>query len=265
VGHFLTVNGTEVFYNTWGDSGAWVTLINGYTRSSRDFARLARLIAQNGQRVLVFDNRGAGRTVVAEPFSFCDMVEDVLALWSALGIESSHLLGISMGGMLAQHLAVHYPDKISKLILVATASSEEWLNQENQTVWDKDIFESLRPFFSPLFFESHRMLIQAMAKSIADEVARGNLIERAAWQRKALARFDITPLVGHITAETLIIHGSGDGIIPVAAARDLARFINGARLKELEGIGHMVLAEASDCLIDSVTSFLSDRDNASPV
>ena len=103
--------GAIINFDVVGDQGPWVTLINGHTRSSNDFRMMGRIFSQAGMRVLVLDNRGAGKSQVSRPFTITDMCGDVVALWDYLEIEKSSLLGISMGGFISQGIFIYTPGK----------------------------------------------------------------------------------------------------------------------------------------------------------
>ena len=97
-GAFLeNADGSRVCYQTLGEGRApWITLINGYTRAWTDFRSMAKRWTESGFSVLACDNRGAGQTTVAGPFTLDDIASDVIGLWDHLGIASSSVLGISM-------------------------------------------------------------------------------------------------------------------------------------------------------------------------
>ena len=98
----LICDGAEIYYEEVNpNSSNVVTLVNGHTRTSSDFRMMARILGEAGLRVLALDNRGAGKTKVSRPFSIDDFCNDVVALWDALKIQSSSLLGISMGGFIS--------------------------------------------------------------------------------------------------------------------------------------------------------------------
>ena len=83
----------SIYYETHGESGDWVTLINGHTRTVRDFKMFTKKLIASGFRVLVADNRGAGETETSFPFTLEDIAEDIHDIWEELNIDKSHVLG----------------------------------------------------------------------------------------------------------------------------------------------------------------------------
>ena len=124
-------------YEVWGEDGQWVTLINGHNRSLSDFRLFGRYLVGRGWRVLVLDNRGAGQTKTLAPFSMADMVSDVGALWEAEAVARTRLLGISMGGFIAQALAVEKAARVAGLVLVSTAMNQRHICRDDQS-WTND-------------------------------------------------------------------------------------------------------------------------------
>lgn len=256
---FLTRGPHSIYYETIGETGPWICWVNGHTRSSRDFRLLARYFADQNYRSLIFDNRGSGQTQSSLDFSTNDLVEDILSLWDHCGIERSHLVGISMGGMLSQVFAASYPSRIDHLILVSTAPSFEFLASPSFQPWG-DSLESvenrLKSYVSPAYYARNKLLIQAMSKQILASIQNENFESRAKAQHDAIKGLDNRPILGRIQALTLIIHGSDDAVIPVAAARMLAADIEGSELEIIEGGGHLLLAEDSKKLGQTIINFL---------
>jgi len=116
----ITVGGLDINYKILG-SGEPLLLIIGLSFSLLDWGtEFPNLLAEHYQ-VILFDNRDAGETSQAiAPYTLVDMTTDTAGLLNALNIPKAHVLGVSMGGMIAQHLALHFPDKVNKLILGCT-------------------------------------------------------------------------------------------------------------------------------------------------
>jgi len=234
-----------IHYEVWGDAGDWVTLVNGHTRPLNDFRMLGRHLAGQGHLVLALDNRGAGSTETTGPFTLADMTADVTALWDALGVTQSHLLGVSMGGFIALSLALAQPASVRRLVLVSTAMSQELIHRDDSH-WEADparVEAKLAPYFTEDFRRRNSVLVKSMVKQIAKAVAEGGFAERSEQQRRAIAGFDVASRLSELQAPTLVIHGTEDRIIPVAAARALEAAIPDARLALLPGAGHLLLAE----------------------
>lgn len=242
----LTRNKATINYEVWGEQGPWLTLINGHTRPLNDFRLLGRHLQSLGFRILVFDNRGAGETRVLAPFTMADLVNDAVALWQLLGINSTGLLGISMGGFIAQTLALEHKNYVNTLVLVSTAASDSWLSK-HEAPWTANIDEvqaKLSAYFTPGFFQRNQPLIKSMAKQIAKNVAEGDFVSRAKMQREAIQGFDARSRLNTLNCPTWVIHGLEDEIIGIKAAQELAQLIPSAQLSAINDAGHLLLAEA---------------------
>jgi|LauGreDrversion4_2_1035121.scaffolds.fasta_scaffold09212_2 3-oxoadipate enol-lactonase len=251
--------GVELNYEVWGDQGQWVTLINGHNRSLTDFRLCGRYLVERGWRVLAVDNRGAGLTKTQAPFTITDMVEDIGAIWEAEAITRTRLMGISMGGFLAQILAVERAARVAALVLVSTAMTQVHIRRDD-TPWspDPEVSEAkLKPYFTPEFGRRNELLIRSMAKQIAKSVADGDFASRSDAQRQAMAGLDLSDVTPRIKAPTLVIHGEDDQIIPVEAAEELAANIKGARLELFPEAGHLLLAERPKELYARIAQFFS--------
>lgn len=256
---FVTRDSCNLYYETLGEAGPWLTLINGHTRSSRDFRLLAGNLAKQGLRCLLFDNRGSGDTVCDTSFTLKDIAEDVVFLWNELGIQGSIVMGLSMGGIVSQILQHLAPSKVQGLILVSTGSSEQSLSQEAFEPWgqtEESVERKLRAYFTESFLGRNKILVQAMAKQILIGITSDDFERRAQSQREAMRAVDTKAYLGKVSCPTLIIHGTDDRIIPFAAGEELHRLIPGSELKTLEGIGHLVLAEYSKNLAQDVLAFI---------
>jgi 3-oxoadipate enol-lactonase len=254
----LELPDVSLFYETSGEKGPWITLVNGHTRSSRDFKLLARSLAAAGFQVLTFDNRGSGQTQSKGPFTCQDMVKDVFALWDKFGIKGSFLVGISMGGMISQFVAAERPSAVTGLILISTGSGDADLNPLSFGGWGRtqgEVLERLSHYVTADFKARNKLLIDAMAKQILQSIQNEGFEERANAQRIAMKGIDTSPVLGKISCPTLILHGELDEIIRIEAAYGLTRQIDKAELKVLPGRGHLLLAEDSKTLADDIIEF----------
>lgn len=253
---FIDVPNAQLYYETNGETGPWITLINGHTRSSKDFRLLARSLAEAGFQCLTFDNRGAGQTRALAAYTFTDMVQDVYALWEKFGIKKSFVVGISMGGMISEIIASERD--ISGLLLISTGAGQQDLNPIGSAPWGTtldDVATRMSHYFTPAFAGRNKLLIDAMNKQILLAIQNDGFEERALEQRAAIEGIDNQPLLECIKSPTLIIHGSDDQIIKVEAAHNLSVSIPNAELKVVEGAGHLLLAEDSKALAKSIVDF----------
>ncbi|MCX6128246.1 MAG: alpha/beta hydrolase [Proteobacteria bacterium] len=256
---FLERKDGSIYYETIGTMGPWLTFINGHTRSSRDFRILTGKLSKNGLRCLIFDNRGSGETKCKGPFKLEDIADDVKALWDNLEIKQSSLVGLSMGGIIAQILAYKYSYSVTGLILIATGTSEKSLSPKALAPWGDSITSveaKLESYFTPEFCKQNQIIVRAMSKQILDAILNGNFEAQAQIQRDAMIGMDTQNFLSSLKQATLILHGLQDQIIPVREAEEIAKLIPHAELKKIEGIGHLVLAEYGSKLSEDILSFL---------
>jgi len=203
-----------------------------------------QLVAQ-GISVVILDNRASGQSKAVKPFTLKDMEDDVVAIWDHLMLPASSLLGISMGGFIAQGIAARHSERVRKLILISTASGQEWLKQA-PGAWSPDselTSQRLASYFSEDFVGRNKLLFDAMVRQTLHAIDQGEFIERSNMQRAALLSGQRDWSYDQIKAETLIIHGDHDQIVDVKAAYDLQNKIKKAQLEVLQGAGHLLLAE----------------------
>lgn len=198
--------------------------------------------------VVVFDNRGIGLSAPTEgPFTIVEMAEDAAGLLDELGIESAHVVGISMGGMIAQELALANASRLRSLTLGCTycgGPGSQLMPQENVEKLaagmmsgdrDKAIRASWEVNLSPAFRteESRYEAFHEMATSVP---AAKRTIEL---QAQAIFGHDTSARLGEISIPTLIVHGTEDGVLPCPNGEQIASLMPAARLETLEGVGHM--------------------------
>ena len=197
---------------------------------------------------VVFDNRGIGNSAeVSEPFTIADLADDALTVMDAAGIETAHVLGISMGGMIAQQVALAAPQRLRTLTLgctypggpgsslIAPEDAGPLLEAFGSGDLDrvlKAMYEiNLSPDFraDPANYEA----FTAMASALP---ARQSTVQL---QIQAVGGHDTQARLAEIEAPTLVIHGTEDRMIPVANGELIASLIPGAKLEIFEGVGHL--------------------------
>jgi 3-oxoadipate enol-lactonase len=198
--------------------------------------------------LVAYDHRGVGRSsAVSEPFTIVELADDAAALMDALGWESAHVAGISMGGMVAQELALRHPDRIRTLTLGCTYSGGEGSALASSEVSSK-LAEAM------MSGDADRAIATAYEVNVspgygADKSAYATFYEMATalptpvpvimLQMQAIQAHDTLDRLERITAPTLVIHGTEDEMLPHGNAVLIASRIPGARLETLEGVGHM--------------------------
>ena len=239
--------GTELNHERAG-SGEPLLLIQGMSATHLAWGEpfLSRL--RGSFDCIVFDNRGIGLSAPVEGrFTTADMAADAVGLLDALEIERAHVLGISMGGMIAQELALAHPGRLLSLGLGATycggADSTLMEPEETQLLGDamqsgdrERVFRAMWEInLSPGFRadDSGFAAFVAMASALP---APRDLVFR---QMRACVQHDTQSRLGQISTPTLIVHGTEDRVLGVGNGRQIASLLPGSRLEELDGVGHM--------------------------
>ena len=188
-----------------------------------------------------------------------DMAYDLAEAMEALGIEKASVLGVSMGGMIAQHLAIDHPEKIEKLILVVTAprpnpllteSVGEWLAQAKQGDHTALMESNVRRIYSESYYRKNKWLIPIMGKLTKPKSYRRFLV-----QAQACLTHDAWEDLPKISAPTFVIGGEQDRCLGGDASRELAARIPNAKLHMYPQWGHGLYEEAKD-FMGLVLSFL---------
>ena len=247
-------NGIEIEYETFGDpSGAPLLLIAGLGAQmiswDEDFCGL---LASRGFRVIRFDNRDAGRSTWMEAaYTLDDMAADVAALLESLDIPAAHVVGVSMGGFIAQLVALNHPDRVLTLTSIMSGpNGEEHVQPTDRGravlfmpapetreqrvevgVWaKKELLGPADPFDDA--YERARI-----ARAIERAYHPAGFVRQLQAIAAATGRLE---RLGSLRAPTLVIHGDADILVPVENGRNVAAAIPGARLVEIEGMGHDV-------------------------
>jgi 3-oxoadipate enol-lactonase len=239
--------GAEVYWERSG-AGEPLLLIQGMSGTHLTWGEpfLSRL--RPDFDCVVFDNRGIGNSPVVEaPFTIADLAADALAVMDAAGLETAHVLGISMGGMTAQELALAHPDRLRSLTLgctypggpgsslIAPEDAGPLLEAMSSGNLDRALEAMYEINLSPGFRadEAHFTDFSTMAKALP---ARQQTVQL---QLGAIGGHDTQSRLAEIAAPTLVVHGTADKLIPVANGELIASLIPGARLEILDGVGHM--------------------------
>jgi pimeloyl-ACP methyl ester carboxylesterase len=241
------VGGTELYYERAG-SGEPLLLIQGMSGTHMSWGRpfLAGLESQFD--CVVFDNRGIGRSgAVADPFTIAEMAADSAGLLDALELESAHVLGISMGGMIAQELALAHPGRLRSLTLGCT-----YCGGPGSKLMDPTDFQGLAEAMAS---GSQERVFRAMWELNlspgfrAEEGRYAEFAEMAAsvpvprrtveLQLQAIAAHDTSSRLPELTAPTLVIHGTADRVLGYANGPLIDSLLPDSRLETLEDVGHL--------------------------
>lgn len=220
-------------------------------------------------RVITFDNRGIARSACpAGSFSVRMMADDTLALMDHLGLEQAHLLGLSMGGMIAQELVLKQPNRVKGLILVCTHCGGE--NQlrpsaDLETLFKEMVFvgsDEAKIAAAPTLFDTTTL---SERPEVAQQYAQVSLKHPAGpeiliRQWEAVLGHDTYERLPEIKAPTLVLTGELDVLIPPENSEILARQIPNAALMKIPGGGHQILVEQPEACNRAIIEFLSRVD-----
>jgi pimeloyl-ACP methyl ester carboxylesterase len=257
----VRVNDIEMNYELHGD-GEPLVLIIGLTGNLEAWRPLVPTFARE-YRVLVFDNRGAGLTdKPAGPYSIPMMADDTAGLMDALGIDAAHIYGISMGGMIAQELALRHPQKVKALVLGCTTPGGPNSHPQSQKTvaaltsigsvsLEEGLAIVLRWLFTEEFVAAHRQQLRETTLNAFDLRTPRHAV---LGQLGAIAAHDTYDRLPQIKAPTLVIAGGDDELVPSANSPILAQRIPGAELvmypKARHGYLYEVAAEATAAVLD---------------
>jgi pimeloyl-ACP methyl ester carboxylesterase len=202
-------------------------------------------------RVTTFDNRGVGRSATPDgEFAIADFAGDVVALMDTLEIESAHVVGSSMGGAIAQELALAHPERVRSLVLNGTwCRGDRFLHEIfRNCMWSAEKADSIRDFlvtvnlwcFSPRIW-NEGVMDEWVAAAEASPYAQS--VDAFCRSTLALIAHDTADRVGGISAPTLITVGDLDLVLPPRFSQELAERIPNARLVVIPDVGHQPFQE----------------------
>jgi 3-oxoadipate enol-lactonase len=247
----IEANGIDLYYEREGE-GQRLLFLNGSGATLQSSALLIRQFRQHFDLV-AHDQRGLGRTAVPPgPYSMADYAADAAALLDHVGWESCRVVGISFGGMVAQELAVTWPERIERLTLACTSPggpdlSSYPLHTLADLPPDERIAVSLGILdtrFTPEWLAAHptdQGIVDAMAQRRAGAKSEERQRGEAA-QLEARSHHDVRSRLGAITCPTFVACGRYDGIAPLTNSEAIAAAIEGAELRVYEG-GHAFFAQ----------------------
>jgi pimeloyl-ACP methyl ester carboxylesterase len=232
---------------------------------------LCKGLANRGYDVIRFDNRDVGRSTkfeaggvpnipetigrilkgeeVQPPYTLEDMADDAVSLLDALGLQKAHICGMSMGGMIAQTIAIRHPSRVLSLISIYSTTGNRELPQPKPEILG--ILIALPPNERDAYSEHMLRVFKMIAgprfgvdeawtrKTMAESFDRSYYPQGVARQLVAiLTQTDRRPALASLKVPTLVIHGTDDPLVSVEAGKDTAKSIPGARLMLIEGMGH---------------------------
>lgn len=247
-------------------SGPPLLMIMGFAGSAKDWGEPFLDLLRKQFTIIRFSNRGTGKSDrVTQPFTIRTMADDTANLLDALEIEHPHVLGISMGGMIAQELAINYPQKVNGLVLGCTTTGPAhgaMATPETMTLMaptpemspEQIIRRAWGALVSPGFVESGLSFLETMLRL---ELTEPTPMQTLGMQMGAIMQHDTYDRLPQIKAPTLVIHGDADVLMPPANRDILAKQITGSEKQTINGAAHMFFWEQPQKAAGQITEFLS--------
>ena len=271
----IETNGIHIAYDTLGDSrGEPILLISGLGMQLISWPdTFCKGLTSAGFRVIRFDNRDSGLSTKMDPsgkpnlqnaffrslfhlpmlsgYTLYDMAKDTVGLLDGLGIEKAHVVGASMGGMIAQIITGLYPHRVLRLTSIMStsgrpglpgptlAASNALLSRPQDPANPDSVIDHFVQLFQVLGSPAYPTPTEELRQRVTESVRRNPSFSGTLRQVLAVAASgDQTALLSTIKAPTLVIHGTDDPLVPLVCGRDIARLVQGAVLQEIEGMGH---------------------------
>lgn len=261
-------DGVGIAYETIESTGAtapWVVLVHGLGYARWGWEPVVRPLAERFRLVLL-DNRGVGASDVPPgPYDTATMADDVLAVLDQLALDRVHLIGTSLGGMIAQQVALRAPERVDRLVLVCTTPGGDAAYPLPQATLE--LLQRMPEL------EPDKALRLAVHNALADRTVaeRPEVGERilhfrrtvpqdpAGWSAQAAAGTGhaLGDAVVDIAHPTLVIHGDQDRVVDVRNAALLGELMPDARVRVLPGLGHLLFWDDPDRFTAELVSFLS--------
>lgn len=255
----VRANGIDIHYEICG-KGPVVTLSHSLASDLTMWDGLAAALSDR-YTVLRYDTRGHGATDAPDgPYSFAQLLGDVVGLLDALKIERTHFVGLSMGGMIAQHFALAHPGRLGKLVI---ASSSSRTPPEARALWDERIAlartqgmqahveATLGRWFTAPYRASHPEMMARIGALIAATPVAGY-----AGCGAAICDLALTDKLAALRAPTLVLVGTDDPGTPPALSEVIAGAIPGARLEIVPSASHLLCVEQAEAFNRLVGGFL---------
>jgi 3-oxoadipate enol-lactonase len=257
----ITVNGLSVNYTLDGRaSGPVITMSNSLASNLSMWDPQMSVLASR-YRILRYDTRGHGGTDAPPgPYSLDELTEDVRALVQALGITRTHFIGLSMGGMIGQIMALKYPQLLQSVVLCDTMSR---VPTEAKPLWDDRIHtaetQGMEPLVEPTLARWFTEPFRQQGSPVLDRVRtmiRTTPPQGYAGCCHAIAALNLTEHLQAISLPTLIIVGEDDPGTPVAASRVIHEQIKGSELVILKSAAHLSNMEQPEAFNQALTVFM---------
>jgi len=274
----VEVNGIELCTESFGNpADPAVLLVMGAMSSMTGWEEpFCRKIADAGRFVIRYDNRDVGRSTCCEPgkpdYSFEDMADDAVHVLDAYRVQSAHIVGISMGGMLAQMMALRHAGRVLSLTLISTSNwapelppMEEkviaFFGQAGAVDWTSEqaVIDFAIGREKVLIGSKHTLDEDRIARLTREEIRRARNLPSMNNHGLLSGGEAYLTRTSEIDVPTLIVHGTEDPIIPYAHGLNLAAAIPNSRLLPLEGTGHGLQPDDWDAIVGGIRDITSAR------
>lgn len=247
--------------------GPALLMIPGLGSSRRVYEPVVPLLAEH-HRVIVYDPRGIGDSEVTDgPYTMAQLAADATCVLDAAGEEQAAVFGASMGGMVAQHLALDHPQRVARLVLACTGpgtphavpaerdATRALLGKGAKTPEEAYRIAS-SVLYTPTFRAAHPDFVEAQVRERGRRPVRARAFSA---QYEAVRHHDTWDRLPELGMPVLVVHGSNDEVMPPGNGELLARRIPGARLAILDGLGHMFFHEDPEASARVILDFLDDE------
>jgi 3-oxoadipate enol-lactonase len=259
----IHVNGTTLNYEVEGRAGApWITFSNSLATTLHMWDEQAAAL-KGDFRILRFDNRGHGKSAAPKgPYTFEMLYGDVVGMWNSLDIEKSHFVGLSIGGMSGQGLALAHPDRLLTLTIANSASEG---TPAFKAAWDariaaaeKDGIEPLveptvQRWCSPGFYAANPPTLAKMRGMIRETTVAGYT-----GCGHAVKSLSYLSQISKIRTRTLLIAGRDDGATPPEGMKAIGAQIKGSKYVELAPAGHISAMEQPAAFTKALRDFIAN-------
>jgi 3-oxoadipate enol-lactonase len=257
---FTENDGVKIYWDAQGD-GAPVLLIMGLGWPSSAWYR-TRPVLNEHYRTIAFDNRGVGQSDVPPgPYTMAQMAADAAAVLKAANVNTAHILGVSMGGMIAQEFALQYPQRVRSLTLGCTASGGPNAVQASPEIIGVLMSRGLDPeafaaAINPFIYDA------GTSQTRRDE----DLAARRKWfptaegyfaQLQAIIGWEAYSRLSQIQAPTLVVHGENDRLVPPENAKLISGRIPGAKLVMIPHASHVFNTDQPEAAHAVILEFLA--------
>jgi 3-oxoadipate enol-lactonase len=251
-------DGARIAYEVQGE-GAPVLLCQGLGYARWGWEPVAERLARDFL-VVAFDNRGIGESEVTPgPYTVAQLAADAVAVLDATGLRRAHVVGASLGGMVAQQIAIAYPERVEKLVLMCTtAGGADAYPMPERTVRLFAEAPSLPPQQALRRFVENSLSVRGELVDVLYERRLANPLDMGGWQAQAAAgvAWDADGRLAGIAAPTLVLHGTGDNVIDYRNSELLGESIPGARVRLFPGAGHLFWWEHPDEVVAAIREFV---------